>query len=92
MDEGRNIIMEERRKVRAKDVKIIFTLDNNFNVTDLEGNLKYVGFVKGIEPHTSDYCTCKSFENGNTDIWIANHSIAYQCKHIICAHEELGKK
>lgn len=88
MDAGKEIIHEERRVARAKDVKIVFTGHDSigtwFNVVDEQNNLKYHGLI-AAEPSMVDNCSCPSFTNNNNDAYMAAHSIAFQCKHIIAA-------
>lgn len=93
-DAGKDIIFEERRKAASKDVIIKFIDDAKivFNVLDAAGNLKYDGKVIGKDPHIDDYCSCKSFENGNnpkgSNSYADIHGYAFQCKHILGAREE----
>lgn len=85
MDTGKEQIHEDRRRERAKDVKIQFTTPNDFIVLDEEGNEKYNGTVS--EDGTKDNCGCKSFVENNTAKYEASHATPFQCKHLIKARE-----
>lgn len=94
MDEFKEESQQQKRQERAKDVKIVFPIKDNyqvFNVVDEKGFLKYTGFVKGSTPSEEDNCSCKSFENGNNTkaegSYIATHGHAFQDKHILAARE-----
>lgn len=95
MDAGKELIHEERRVARAKDVKIVFVKQETqfyyFNVVDADGNLKYNGSITA-EPSVMDDCSCPSFKNNNNDAYMASHAIAFQCKHIIAARVEFQTK
>lgn len=89
MDEGKYSLFEEKRKEKSKEVKIVFVdADNNFNVTDPEGNLKYVGKIVSEKPHLDDDCTCQSFMHGNVKVFIDSHGYAFQCKHLMKARQQ----
>jgi len=79
MDEGKQMIFKERREKASKDVIIKFVTNNNFNVVDEEGNLKYNGSV--IPPD----CTCSSFIQNNTEKYESSHAEPFLCKHLIKA-------
>ena len=85
-DEGKAQIFKERRESKAKEVKIVFIdAENNFNVIDTEGTLKYVGIIYTKDPHLQDYCTCQSFYHGNSEDYQREHGVSFNCKHIIAA-------
>ena len=85
-DQGKEIIFMERRMEKASKVKIVFVdALNNFNVLDDEGKIKYMGIVKDKNPHIDDYCGCQSFFHGNSEVYVAEHGTAFQCKHILKA-------
>jgi hypothetical protein len=89
----------EKRELKSKEVKIIYTKQTElgsqrtqfFNVIDEEGSLKYDGHFEIGKPSIDDYCSCKSFENGNNSkvngYYPDTHGHAFQCKHIIKARE-----
>ncbi len=81
MDSGKEMIFQERREKASKDVKIIFTTNNNFNVIDEEGNLKYNGSVIPLD------CTCQSFIQNNTEKYESSHADPFLCKHLLRAQE-----
>ncbi len=81
MDEGKQMIFKERREKASKDVKIIFSTNNNFNVVDEEGNLKYNGSVIPLD------CTCPSFIHGNPEKYESSHPDFFKCKHLFKAIE-----
>lgn len=85
MDAGKQQIFKERREQKASEVKIVFVDGENFNVTDMDGNLKYVGIVKSHMPHIENYCTCQSFYHGNSEEFQKANGVSFSCKHIIRA-------
>jgi len=84
MDQGKELIFEERRKVRSKEVKIQFVTPIDFNVVDEEGNLKYVGKIDPPE------CTCPSFFHSNNNRYETTHAEPLRCKHLYKAIEIRG--
>lgn len=84
-DKGKEILSQEKRMAKAKDVRIVFTTPEYFNVVDEFGSLKYVGRIRAPKPHVEDSCTCKDFENRNSEEYVAEHGFALQCKHLIAA-------
>lgn len=103
MDAGKEIIHEQARQERAKDVMIQFVDDKfqHFNVisdkdeTDKktglikvkQGDIKHIGAVWGKEPSTKDFCTCESFWYSNSDDYKKTHATSFNCKHILSARE-----
>lgn len=89
MDAGREAILNDRKATRAKEVKIQFTdkTYTNFVVLDNEGSAKYNGSIIQDDPHIDDFCSCPNFTPLNHERFQAEHGYAYQCKHLIAAHE-----
>ncbi len=79
MDEGKQMIFKERREKASKEVKIVFTTNNNFNVVSESGDLKYNGSVIPSD------CTCPSFIQNNTEKYESSHPEPFLCKHLIKA-------
>ena len=86
MDCGKEMLFEERRKLRSKEVKIQFVTPDCFNVVDEEGNLKYVGKISPLE------CTCPSFFHSNNNRYETTHAEPLRCKHIMAAERIRGIK
>ena len=84
MDCGKEMIFEERRILRSKEVKIQFVTPDCFNVVDEEGNLKYVGKLNPFE------CTCPNFFHSNNNRYETTHAEPLKCKHIFKALEIRG--
>lgn len=91
MDTGKQILSDEKRKTKSKEVRIQFVMgspDKNYFVAlDDEGSQKYNGCVTKKQS-MSDYCTCPDYTHRNTDNFINEHGHAFQCKHIMCAREQ----
>lgn len=100
MDAGKQLIQDEKRQERARDVQIQFIDGNHFNVLTKEdefdkknpelikrkkGEIKYYGVLVTKEPHSRDFCTCESAWYGNTDEFKKSSPIAFQCKHLHAA-------
>jgi len=81
VDEGKYMIHEQRRKERSKEVKLQFVTNNNFNVLDDDGNMKYSGNVIPGD------CSCPSFIHGNPEKYESSHPDFFQCKHLMRANE-----
>ena len=84
MDQGKELIFEERRKIRSKEVKIQFVTPDDFNVVDEDGNLKYVGKLNPLE------CTCMSYYQHSQERYTSTHAEPFLCKHLIKANEVRG--
>lgn len=85
MDAGKELIFEERRKVRSKEVRIQFVTPTHFNIVDEEGSLKYVGSLNPLD------CTCMSFYQHNQERYTSTHAEIFKCKHIMKAEELLSR-
>jgi len=81
MDTGKMMLESDRRIQASKEVKLVFTTNNNFNVLDDEGNLKYNGSVIPLD------CTCPSFIHLNPDKHMDSHGEFAKCKHLFKAIE-----
>ena len=103
MDAGKEIIFDERRQARAKEVGIQFVdgLYQHFNVITTKdefdkktgllklaaGTIKHMGILWGREPSIKDVCTCESFQFGNSDEFKKSHTHSFQCKHLHSARQ-----
>ena len=104
MDAGKEIIFDERRAERAKEVGLLFHDQYHFDVIatkdefdkkfpDLikvkKGDVKHRGVIWGKEPSVKDSCSCESFMFGNDDEWKTSHIFSFQCKHLHAARDFL---
>jgi len=84
-DAGKEMMSQEKREKKSRDVKIVFTTPDWFNVVDEQGNFKYNGTVRAATPSLEDSCSCPDFGNRNSEEYKAEHGFALQCKHILKA-------
>jgi len=81
MDQGKLFLFEDRRKEASKDVKLVFTTSNNFQVLDDTDSVKYSGTV------IPSNCSCPSFIHLNPDKHMDSHGEFALCKHLYHAIE-----
>lgn len=88
MDTGKQILQEERRKEKSKDVRVRLTSTTTngfaFQVVDDDDKTKYIGEIS--KDHVHDQCTCPSFFHSYNEAYKASNPLPFQCKHIINAH------
>lgn len=75
------MLESDRRKEASKNVKLVFTTSNNFQVLDDDKNVKYSG---SIIPSS---CSCESFKWLNPDKHMDSHGVLALCKHLYHAAE-----
>lgn len=90
MDIGKQILHEEARHSRTKDVILKFVDSLSFLVIKKEAsnarkiklnNIKYFGRL------SPDSCTCQSFYHGNSENYKTTHPYPFSCKHLMKAKE-----
>ena len=77
MDTGKMMLESDRRKEASKNVKLVFTTSNNFQVLDDQKNVRYSG---SIIPSS---CSCESFKWLNPDKHMDSHGELAKCKHVL---------
>lgn len=82
LDKYKDMKAEENRRIKSSNVKIrIENMEGNFSVLDNLEQVKYTGYI-----HKDDhFCSCPSFENGNTEDYTATHGFQFECKHVMRA-------
>lgn len=96
MDAGKEMLQQDKAKLAAELVGIVFIDSENFNIIATEdeidkttklvkihkGEMKYNGKIIGPKPHIDDYCTCPSQFHRNNKQFQDEHGYAFQCKHL----------
>ena len=88
-DKGKEILSNEKRKEKTKEVKIQFDDPFHFKVLGEDGKLKYIGKLSPDFPLT-EICTCPDQFHRNSENFRNEHGYALQCKHLRTAHEKRG--
>ena len=54
-----------------------------------KGDVRHRGVLWSEKPHQKDFCTCESFFFSNSDEYKKANPVAFQCKHLIAAREQM---
>lgn len=80
-----DLLLEQKREDRSKDITLRFVSGTKADVIDDEGKIKY--FIEiDLPARESHTCTCKSFQHGNHEEYLKANGKNFECKHIKAAY------
>ena len=92
METGNQMLSQQKRETKAKDLQVRLILRTDFSYYDIlntSGDVTNIGRIEST-PSLNEYCTCQDFIYRNNKFYEDEHGFVLQCKHIIAAKKARG--